>query len=269
VIDRGKRNILGVGLDAVDYEAAVARVIAAAQEARPLAVSALAVHGVLTGVLDPTHRYRLNHLDLVVPDGQPVRWALNWLYRARLADRVYGPSLMLKICERAAAAGLPVFLYGSTAEVLAALRENLCKRFPRLRVAGVLPSRFRRLSAVEQEETVKTIRSSGAALAFVGLGCPRQEVCAFELRQAVSMPVIAVGAAFAFHAGTLAQAPGRLQRWGLEWLYRLVAEPRRLWRRYVLLNPLYLALLALQTTGWHTLDPQRGVEPPAEDMRYG
>src|ERR1700675_4649374 len=106
MIDRGKRNVLRVRIDGVDYEAAVGRVVAAAQARQPLAVSALAVHGVLTGVLDSVHRYRLNQFELLVPDGQPVRWALCWLHHLRLPDRVYGPTLMLKICERAAAEGL-------------------------------------------------------------------------------------------------------------------------------------------------------------------
>jgi exopolysaccharide biosynthesis WecB/TagA/CpsF family protein len=125
------------------------------------------------------------------------------------------------------------------------------------------------LTPAEQHEMVKEIRGSGAALVFLGLGCPRQEVCAFELRESLSMPVLAVGAAFPFHAGSLAQAPPRLQRWGLEWFFRLCSEPRRLWRRYVLLNPLYLSLLFLQMTGWHILDPECDVIAPAEALRYG
>jgi N-acetylglucosaminyldiphosphoundecaprenol N-acetyl-beta-D-mannosaminyltransferase len=269
VIDRGKHNLLGVRIDAVDYAAAVERIVNAARVGQPLAVTALAVHGVLTGVLDPAHRYRLNHLDLVVPDGQPVRWALNWLHRARLTDRVYGPHLMLKVCARAAAERLPIFLYGSSAEVLAALQARLAQRFPGLRVAGARPSRFRRLSAQEQDDMVRDIRASGAALTFLGLGCPRQEICAYELRDALSMPVLAVGAAFPFHAGHLPQAPRRLQRWGLEWLFRLCSEPRRLWKRYVVLNPLYLGLLFLQMTGWHHMDPECGSTPPKEALRYG
>ncbi|HEX5269811.1 MAG TPA: WecB/TagA/CpsF family glycosyltransferase, partial [Gemmataceae bacterium] len=228
MIDRGKRNVLGISIDAVDRDAAAERVIAAARQRRPMAVSALAVHGVLTGVLDPVHRYRLNRFDLLVPDGQPVRWALNWLHGARLAERVYGPALMLEVCRRAADEGLPVFLYGSTGEVLAALRTNLERKFPGLKVAGAEASRFRRLTPAERDEVVTRIRASGAALTFVGLGCPRQEVWAYEFREALSMPVLAVGAAFNFHAGTLAQAPPLLQRFGLEWLFRLLAEPRRL-----------------------------------------
>jgi exopolysaccharide biosynthesis WecB/TagA/CpsF family protein len=268
VIDRGKRSVLGVRVSAVDYDAVVGRVIEAGRAGRPLAVSALAVHGVMTGVLDPAHRRRLNEFDLLVPDGQPVRWALNALHRVRLGERVYGPTLMLRVCERAAAEGLPVFLYGSTEEMLAGLRENLLRRFPGLRIAGAMPSRFRRLTESERDETVRAIRASGAAITFVGLGCPRQEVWAFEMRQALSMPVLAVGAAFAFHAGRLPQAPGWLQSRGLEWLYRLVQEPSRLWRRYLLLNPLYLTMLFFQFVGIFSPD-SRGGRLPREEMRYG
>lgn len=268
MIDRGKKDVLGIPIDAVDYAAAVGRIIDAARQRRPLAVSALAVHGVMTGVLDRVHRYRLNRFDLLVPDGQPVRWALNWLHRARLADRVYGPALMLRTCERAAEEGLSIFLFGGTAELLEALRSNLLQRFPALRVAGMLPSRFRRLSEDERDETVAAIRASGAALTFVGLGCPRQEVCVYELRQALSMPVLAVGAAFNFHAGRLAQAPGWLQARGLEWCFRLLKEPRRLWKRYLLLNPLYLLLLVMQFLRLYVPDSTRAL-PPTEELRYG
>ncbi|MBI3466078.1 MAG: WecB/TagA/CpsF family glycosyltransferase [Planctomycetes bacterium] len=268
MIDRGKHNVLGVLVDAVDYDAALERIVTAARTRSPLAVSALAVHGVMTGVLDPPHRYRLNHFDLIVPDGQPVRWALHWLHRAKLPDRVYGPTLMLKTCQRAADEGLPVFLYGGTSELLTSLRANLERMFPSLRIAGTEPSRFRQVTAEETGEIVERILASGAAITFVGLGCPRQEVFAFELRNALSMPLLAVGAAFNFHAGMLAQAPSYLQDRGLEWLYRLVREPRRLWRRYLLLNPLYLTLLA-----WQTLQPRRfdplSAAPPCKELRYG
>jgi exopolysaccharide biosynthesis WecB/TagA/CpsF family protein len=268
MIDKGKQNVLGVCVDAVDYEAAVQRIIAAARTRRSMAVSALAVHGIMTGVLNATQRYRLNHLDLVVPDGQPVRWAMNLLYRTRLPDRVYGPTLTLKLCEQAAAAGLPIYLYGSRPTVLDALSRNLRSRFPGLVVAGMQPSRFRQISAQEKQAIVQTIRSSGAALVFVGLGCPRQEVWAYEYRDALAMPLIAVGAAFDFHAGLLPQAPPRLQRLGLEWLYRLLREPRRLWKRYALLNPSYLALLALQASRLKRFDAANTVQP-AHEVGYG
>ncbi len=268
MIDRGKHNILGVRIDAVDYDAAVGRIITAARLGQPLTVSALAVHGLMTGVLDEEHRYRLNRFDLLVPDGQPVRWTLNWLHRARLRERVYGPELMLRVCRAAAEQGLPIFLFGGTADLLAALRENLTHAVPALRVAGTQQSLFRRMTITEQAEVVAAIKASGAALTFVGLGCPRQEVWAYELREALSMPLIAVGAAFNFHAGTLPQAPSALQSRGLEWLYRLVQEPRRLWKRYLFLNPLYLTLLFLQMTRLSAFDPAH-VSPPTEESRYG
>src|SRR5262249_30091013 len=201
--------------------------------------------------------YRLNSFDLLVPDGQPVRWALNLLHRARLSDRVYGPQLMLRVCERAAAEGLPIFLFGGSVVLLASLRERLLELYPALKIAGSKPSLFRRMSAEEESALVEQVERSGAAITFVGLGCPRQEVSAFELRQRLAMPLIAVGAAFNFHAGLLPQAPAGWQRRGLEWLYRLVQEPRRLWRRYFLLNPLYLSPLGLQAFGLHRLPARR------------
>ncbi len=244
--DQGRYNVLGAGIDAVDYAAAIERILAAARRKAPLGASALAVHGVMTGASDPVHRARLNDLELVVPDGQPVRWALRLLYGVRLADRVYGPRLTLELCRRMAEEALPAFFYGSTPAVLERLQTNLLRQFPALRIAGAMPSRFRRLTPAERDEVVQTIRGSGAAVTFVGLGCPRQEVWAYEFRGPLSMPVLAVGAAFDFHAGRLAQAPAWMQRRGLEWAFRLAAEPRRLWRRYLLLNPAYLTLLALQ-----------------------
>ena len=268
MIDRGKQNVLGVRVDAIDYEGAVAKIVEAAESRLPLSVSALAVHGVMTGVFDAAQRYRLNHLDLVVPDGQPVRWALNRLYRCRLSDRVYGPELMLRVCERAAGRGLPIYLYGSTQEVLAALKRNLRARFPALEIAGSRPSLFRKVTAEERSAIVDEIRRSGAAIVFVGLGCPRQEVWAYENRESLALPVLAVGAAFDFHAGSLPQAPAYLQRWGLEWAFRLANEPRRLWRRYLLLNPLYMTLLFLQAAGLRRFDPERS-ERPRQDVRYG
>lgn len=268
MITLGKRDILGVMIDVVDYEGAVDQILAAAVQRRSFAVSALAVHGVMTGVLDAEQRYRLNSFDLLVPDGQPVRWALNMLHSAGLKDRVYGPSLMLALCERCARDGIPIFLYGSSPDVITRLRDALCRRFPVLDVAGAQPSRFRTITAQEKSGIVNEIRGSGARLVFVGLGCPRQEVWAYEFRNALEMPVIAVGAAFDFHAGTLPQAPRRLQDAGLEWLYRLAREPRRLWRRYILLNPLYVAMIAAQGLGVLALT-KRPVRRPQNEMGLG
>jgi len=268
MVDFGKQNILGVGISAVDYEAAVEQIITASRGKRRFAVSALAVHGVMTGALDSVHRHRLNGLDLVVPDGQPVRWAINWLYGVKLPDRVYGPELTLRVCERAAQEGLSIYLYGSRQEVLEDFKINLQKKFPLLKVAGSQPSRFRQVTSEEQREIAETIRNSGASIVLVGLGCPRQETWVFENRELISMPMLAVGAAFDFHAGTVRQAPAWFQKRGLEWFYRFVQEPRRLWKRYALLNPLYLLLVALQLLKLRTMALEDTV-PPASYMRFG
>ena len=268
VIDSGKHNLLGIIIDAVDYEAAVERIVVAARRRERCTCTALAVHGVMSGVLDPTHRYRLNHLDLVVPDGQPVRWGLNLLYRLGLRDRVYGPNLMLRLCEAAAREELPIFLYGSTEAVSSALASNLQKWFPALRIAGREPSKFRRLTPEEKLEQVERLRGSGAAITFVGMGCPRQEVWVYEFGRDLGMPSVAVGAAFDFHAGHMPQAPLFFQRRGLEWLHRWSKQPIRLWKRYLLLNPLYLLLLTFQYFGIRRFDSE-ATSGPEEELRFG
>lgn len=268
MINRGKKNVLGVKVNAVNYETAVSEIISAAKSSQPLTVSALAVHGVMTGVLDPVHRFRLNQTDLVVPDGQPVKWALNLLHKTGLVDRVYGPTLTLKVCQQAVAENLPVYFYGSTPETLQKLLKNLEIRFPGIIVAGYQSSRFRQLTNHEKQIIAQQIRDSGAQITFVGLGCPRQEIWAFENRDLLSMPILAVGAAFDFHAGVSRQAPPILQRLGLEWFFRLTQEPSRLWKRYLLLNPLFLLLLFLQFFRLKNFSLDTAV-PPVQELRYG
>jgi N-acetylglucosaminyldiphosphoundecaprenol N-acetyl-beta-D-mannosaminyltransferase len=257
-------EILGVGVSAMTYDTACEVIIAAARERRSLSVRALAVHGVMTGALDPGHRRRLNALDMVLPDGQPVRWALNLLFGAGLPDRVYGPNLMLRLCERAAAEGLSVAFYGNKLDVLDDLQRNLRVRFPTLSIASAMPSRFGRVAPEEQAAIADRLRASGADIVFVGLGCPRQETWLYENQDQLRIPAIAVGAAFDFHAHRLAQAPAWMQERGLEWLFRLWREPGRLWRRYVLLNPAFVSLLALQALGLRRLASDPLVPVPYE-----
>ena len=267
MLDLGKQNVLGVLIDAVDYEAAVERVITAAEARRPYGVSALAVHGVMTGVLSAEHRHRLNSLELVTPDGQPVKWSLNKLHHSGLPDRVYGPVLMSRLLAVAEARHLPIYLYGSSDAVLAKLVPMLERRHPQLTIAAAEASRFRALSEQERDEAVARIRASGARMVFVALGCPRQEVFAYEMAPHLGMPVIAVGAAFDYHAGLLAEPAQWVQRMGLQWAHRLLANPRRLWKRYLLLNPVFLGLLALQAVGLWRPNPS-GVRP-AHSLRPG
>ncbi|MBS0661457.1 MAG: WecB/TagA/CpsF family glycosyltransferase [Verrucomicrobia bacterium] len=261
-----KHNVLGVLVDATNYDEATARILEAAHASRPFTVSALAVHGVMTGVDDPEHRHRLNAFDLIVPDGQPVRWMLNAAHGTGLRDRVYGPFLTMRVCEAAARAGLPIYLFGSTTAVQERLRQSLRERFPGIVIAGGQPSRFRTASAEEIASDVAAIRASGARLTLCGLGCPRQEVWAYEMRERLGMPILAVGAAFDFLAGNLSMAPAWMQARGLEWLYRLLVEPRRLWRRYLILNPRYAWRCARQLLG--KAYPVKA-PAPGEPKRFG
>jgi exopolysaccharide biosynthesis WecB/TagA/CpsF family protein len=219
MIEQRKENVLGVLVNVTDYKESVERILRAAHARERLGVAALAVHGVMTGVLDGEHRFRLNSLDLLVPDGQPVRWALNWIHKAGLKDRVYGPNLTLEVCKKAEQEGLSVFFLGGTQEILCRLKQNLLARFPRLVVAGTVSSKFRPLTIAEKDSVLREIRQSGASIVFVGLGCPRQEIWVYEFRESLDCPILAVGAAFPFLAGTIEQAPLWMQQRGLEWLF--------------------------------------------------
>ncbi len=245
-----KTNILGIGVSRTKYKDCTDLIIQSAQSRQSCTVAAVNVHSITSGYLDPDgHGYQLNQFTLVAPDGQPVRWALN-LLRNRdeeiLPERVRGPELMLNICEQAAAKEISIFLYGSTEAVLETLQKNLQEKFPSLMIAGAVSPPFRPLTPQEDAAYTKQIRESGAGIVFVSLGCPRQEAWAFNHRHQLDCPIVAVGAAFDFHSGNIPEAPFWMQSLGLEWLFRFLQEPKRLWKRYWLLNPLYLILLGLQ-----------------------
>ena len=244
-----KANILGVGISVTDYAEVVRCVLDAACAPRPLLVNACSVHNLIEALDDPSLAAALNCFDIVAPDGQPVRWGLAWTRQAQLAERVYGPTLTLQVCEAAAREGLPIYLYGSRRLTLDRLSERLRARFPRLAIAGMRPGRFRPLTAEEADADAAAVRGSGARIVFVGMGCPRQDWWVFHMRKRIPLPMLAVGAAFDFHAGLVQQAPPALQRAGLEWLFRLWREPTRLWRRYLTVTPRYLPLIACQALG--------------------
>lgn len=247
-----KTSVLGIKVSRTNYQECTDFIIQSAKQRQTCTVAATPVHGIMTGYLEPDgHGHRLNNFTIVTPDGQPVRWALNILRQPDeeiLTDRVYGPTLMLRVCEKAAAEGISIFLYGSQESVLINLQQNLKNKYPNLQIAGVISPPFRPLTAEEDAQYTKEILESGAGIVFVGLGCPRQEKWAFEHGDRLNCAILCVGAAFDFHAGNIAQAPSWMQRAGLEWFFRLTKEPVRLWKRYVILNPLYVILLFLQIT---------------------
>jgi N-acetylglucosaminyldiphosphoundecaprenol N-acetyl-beta-D-mannosaminyltransferase len=177
-----------------------------------------------------------------------VAWRLRAMgYPAQ--QRISGPDLMWRCCGRAAAEGVPVFLYGGTAQVLRRLSARLAREFPRMKVAGCYAPPFRELTPDEDDMVVRAINESGAGIVLVALGCPRQEAWIAGHRGRINAVMIGVGAAFNFYAGTMVRAPRWMRETGLEWLHRLATEPRRLWRRYLVTNTLFLAYLAGETIG--------------------
>ncbi|MEB3313394.1 MAG: WecB/TagA/CpsF family glycosyltransferase [Cyanobacteriota bacterium] len=242
------RYILGTRVDVTDYGEACDRIQAWAQARQSVYLVAANVHVVMTAYFNPPFQAVINQAALVTADGMPLVWGLGWLGVPR-PQRVYGPDLMLAWCKRAAQTGLPIYLYGGTEAGLARLMTHLEQRFPGLVVAGCHAPPFRPLSPMEEAQDRERIRQSGAPVVLVGLGCPKQE--AWMHRQAGQLPAVmlGVGAAFSFFSGEVPQAPRWLMGLGLEWLYRLCQEPGRLWRRYLVNNPLFILLFGAQVIG--------------------
>ncbi len=244
-----KYDLFGVQVSSTDYERVVEVLIEAGKNGFPGLVDFTPVSVLVEGARDPVFRSRLNSFDLICPDGQPVRWCLNYFHGAGLRDRVCGTTAMLRLCEAAATEGLGVYLYGSTPATLDTLKRQLTARFPKLRIVGSASPPFRSLDREEMDKAIRLINESGAAFLFVGLGSPKQENFAWEHRSRIMAVQLCVGAAFDFIAGTKERAPAWMQRIGLEWLHRMCSEPARLGKRYVFGNLHFLALLAAGILG--------------------
>jgi N-acetylglucosaminyldiphosphoundecaprenol N-acetyl-beta-D-mannosaminyltransferase len=241
--------VLGVGVHAVDAIEARDIVLRWVADGERAYACLAAVHGIMECRRDPTLRAVYNAAGLCLPDGMPLVW-VGRLQGARVG-RVYGPDLTLALCERAAALGHSVYFHGGAEGVAEALAGEMSRRFPGLRVAGFDSPPFRKPTAAEDDALVARINAGRPDIVFVGLGCPKQERWMAEHRQRLeAAALLGVGAAFEFHTGRVAQAPRALQAVGLEWLFRLLNEPRRLWYRYLVYNPLFVALMALQWLGW-------------------
>jgi len=247
-----KQFVVSVGISKTSYAEVVElcrrwiseRAVNANVPARYICVTS--AHGVILARDDPSFAEILNSADIATPDGMPVVWALR-SFGSTGQQRVYGPTLMLELCRSAAERGHRVYLYGGHADVLPILEKRLRQQFPGLPIAGRYSPPFLALSRPEDEAIQEMIRNADTDLIFVGLSTPKQERWMFEHRHAFpGVTMIGVGAAFDFHAGRMPQAPAWMQRRGLEWLFRLISEPRRLWRRYLLVTPRFLPLWGLQ-----------------------
>jgi N-acetylglucosaminyldiphosphoundecaprenol N-acetyl-beta-D-mannosaminyltransferase len=239
-------SVLGIPLALAQYDDVMDWMDAIVRTGQRVSISAAAVHLVMVAREDPeTHEALLN--TLTVPDGQPLVWALRALGH-RQASRIYGPELMARYCERAAASGVRMFLYGGRNQgALVQLVLTLRQRYPGLNIAGGYSPPFRPQTDDEREAIAAEINASRADVVWVGIGQPKQEKWMAEMRDLLDAPILAgVGAAFDFHAGLVPQAPSWMQETGLEWTYRLAHEPRRLWRRYARYNPRFIAGFAGQ-----------------------
>jgi len=235
--------ILGVKLYTTNYSDAASKIVAWAVAGESRRVYAANVHMLMEAYDSQEFCDLVNSADLVTPDGLPLVWALrNKGYHDQ--QRVYGPTLMLELLNAAAAKGIKVGFIGSTKEVLSKLIKRMEKNFPDLVVSASIAPPFRSLNKEEDKQIIEQIQKSGVRILFVGLGCPKQEYWIASHYNKVQAVMIGVGAAFAFHAGVVHQAPEWIQNMGLEWLFRLSQEPKRLWKRYIYTNPRFVYLLS-------------------------
>jgi N-acetylglucosaminyldiphosphoundecaprenol N-acetyl-beta-D-mannosaminyltransferase len=230
-----------------DYRGAIEAMDAMVESRERGYVCAVAVHALTVGLDDPEMGAALRGASLVLPDGMPVVWAANML-GANLSDRVYGPELMLRYSDRCAERGHRVWLYGGRDQgSLVQLALNLRRRHPGINIVGGYSPPFRPMTEEEEDALVDQINDARADVLWVGIGVPKQEKWMARMRERLDVPVMcAVGAAFDFHAGRISQAPSWMQQRGLEWIYRIAQEPRRLLPRYLYFNPRFVLGFARQ-----------------------
>lgn len=238
-------SVLGSYIDALSWDEAINTIFSWGQNHESRYVAICNVHSVVTALQDKTHSNILNAADMATCDGMPITWSLRKLgYQTQ--QRINGPDLMWKYCEVAEKAGQKIYFYGSTDDTLRLLKTKLDASFPALKIAEMYSPPFRELTEIEDTEIVKRLNDSGANVIFIGLGCPRQELWMHQHRGKINAVMIGVGAAFNYHAGTIQRAPLWMQNAGLEWLHRLASDPRRLWKRYLVTNSIFIVAIAAQ-----------------------
>lgn len=242
--DRVTTQVLDAHIDVIRWDETLIRIRNWATQRESRYVCICNVHSVVVVSQDADFRRAVNDADMATPDGAPVAWMLRRSgYYGQ--ERINGPDLMWKYLEAATHAE-PIFFYGSTETTLNTLRDRLLIAFPYLKIVGMISPPFRQLSTSEDAAMVARINESGAGIVFVGLGCPKQEKWMASNRGRINAVMVGVGAAFDYHAGTIRRAPRWMQRTGLEWLHRLCSEPRRLWKRYLVTNTVFIVHAARQ-----------------------
>jgi N-acetylglucosaminyldiphosphoundecaprenol N-acetyl-beta-D-mannosaminyltransferase len=263
-LDIARCDVLGVGISAVNMPMAIRQIDAWIQRRECNYVCITGVHGVMESQRDEQLKRIHNAAGMVTPDGMPMVW-INRLSGNDHVSRVYGPDLMAEVCSQSVQKGQKHFLYGGGDGVAQTLAEKLRERFPGIQIVGTYTPPFRALTADEDREIIQQINKSGADIVWVGLSTPKQEYWMAKHLGRIHPPVmIGVGAAFDFHAGLKSQAPRWMQKTGLEWLFRLITEPKRLWRRYLTNNPLFCLYFLLQTLGLQDFSATPGNAVAAE-----
>jgi N-acetylglucosaminyldiphosphoundecaprenol N-acetyl-beta-D-mannosaminyltransferase len=239
-------NILGVGISAITMRQAVEQILHWIETEAREYVSVCTVHTVMECQRDKVMRSAVNNAGLATPDGMPLVWLGRWRSQATVS-RVYGPDLMLAVCKLSANQDYSHYFYGGAPGTPELLADRLKQRFPKLTVAGTYSPPFRTMTTHEDAHIVSQINQAAPDIVWVGLGTPKQDLWMATHRDRLNAPIlIGVGAAFDFHAGRVPQAPMWMQGAGLEWFFRLIHEPRRLWYRYLVYNPLFVMLLLAQ-----------------------
>lgn len=254
--------VLGSSYSAINFQEMVERLLIHAKSGKPGYVCVSNVHTTMTGFFDPAYRRVTNESTYSVPDGQPVRLAMR-LLGASGQERVRGPSLMKALCDRGRAEGLRHYLYGGSPETLECLVQVLQQRYPGISIVGAESPPYRALNHQEIIAATNKINASGAEILWVGLGAPKQELWMWDQKESVRPLMMGIGAAFDLLAGKIPEAPAWMQAIGMEWFFRLYREPRRLWRRYIFNNPVFLALFAWQFLSErilrrNSISPERG-----------
>ncbi len=242
-------NVLGVGLSEINHAVALEQIRSALAEGRKGYVTVTGVHGVSECQSSPELKEIHNRSFLSTPDGMPMVWK-GWLDGSSVVDRVYGPDMMLNVMKESVGSGWRHFFYGGGDGVAELLKAKLEAKFPGVQIVGTFTPPFRPLTADEEESLARQVAEAKPDCFWVGLSTPKQErFMAAYLNRLETTLMFGVGAAFDFHAGLVPQAPSWMQRAGLEWLYRLIKEPKRLWKRYLKNNPLFIGRMFLQLTG--------------------
>lgn len=258
---RHRAPVIGVPVDVLDWETAIARIAAWGRAGESRYVCFSNVHSAITAAFDSGFHQVIAGSDMCTSDGAPVTWMLRQLGASR-QERLNGPDLMWRYFAAEAPRGGKVYFYGSTPQTLKLLRERVQSEFPGLKVVGTYAPPFRPTTAAEDEDDVARINASGAHVVFVGLGCPKQEAWMAAHRGRINAVMMGVGAAFEFHAGTQPRAPAWFRNHGLEWAHRLLHDPQRLWRRYLFTNLPFLFMCGAQWIASRLTGARPGRVPP-------